>query len=174
MRQRWSVRNDRNRYEHRLCPARRVGHLHPVSRLDGEKGYEMNDWIVFLIGFAILLFAVWASTRGTSGSRRRVQRDSRETAITRQPKHETYTNDEILGWNVDVRRKDPRKQIELAKWAVEHKATPAWYEYRINQQIADNRRNRALGTEADAIDGEVSEVKQLPAGRGGAAAKREE
>jgi ribosomal protein L39E len=124
------------------------------------------DGCIFVIGFVILLAAILASTRGTSGTTHRVQRDSRETAITHQPKRETFSNEDLLRWGVDGRRKDARKQIELAKWAEEHKATPAWYEYRINQQIADNRRNRALGTEADdVIDAEVTDTPQLPAGR---------
>jgi hypothetical protein len=126
---------------------------------------SLDGWI-FVIGFVILLVAILASTRGTSGSRHRVQRDSREMAITHQPKRRTFTREESELPGVNITHPDAEKHIAASRWAVEHKATPAWYEYRINQQIEANRRNRALGTEADdVIDGEVTEVKQLPAGR---------
>jgi hypothetical protein len=123
---------------------------------------------LLLISILIILIGVWASTRRPSGTTHRVQRDRRETAITHQPKRRTFSREDSELPGVNIAHPDAERHIAASRWAVEHKATPAWYEYRINQQIADNRRNRALGTEADdVIDGEVSDVKQLPSGRRG-------
>jgi hypothetical protein len=123
------------------------------------------DGCIFVIGFVILLVAILASTRGTSGSRHRVQRE--ETAITHQPKRDTFTEEEILLPGVDIRRPNARKLIDTSRKAQAAGMTPGNLIARMDRDARNQRYARALGTEADdVIDAEVSDVKQLPQGRG--------
>jgi hypothetical protein len=124
------------------------------------------DGCIFVIGFVILLGAILASTRRPSGTTHRVQRDSRETAITHQPRRDTFTEEEILLPGVDIRRPNARKHIETSRKAQAAGMTPAHLIDRMDRDARNQRYARALGTEADdVIDAEVSEVKQLPSGR---------